>query len=359
MQTQRNKLNFKGENIYVGIDVHLKSWSVTVLTEHNHHKTFSQPPEPDKLANYLNVNFPQATYYSAYEAGFSGLWAHYELKALGINNIVVNPVDVPTTGKEKTQKTDAVDSRKIARSLRAKELIGIYTPSLLALEDRALIRTRSAVVKDLTRLKLRIKMTLHFHGVKIPDIYKKNSSFTLRFIKWLREEAALAHGINKEAFLFQMDELEAKKKSLATITRMVRNLSRSERYKENMAYIQSVTGIGLITGITFMVEIENIKRFPNNDKFAGFIGIIPSCHSTGTNDNKGEMTYRGNAHLKKALIESAWTAARIDPALALAFSQYCKRMEPNKAIIRIARKLANRIFFVLTKQTKYVCGVVQ
>lgn len=48
MQTQRNKLNFKGENIYVGIDVHLKSCSVTILTEHNHHKTFSQPPEPDK-----------------------------------------------------------------------------------------------------------------------------------------------------------------------------------------------------------------------------------------------------------------------------------------------------------------------
>ena len=44
MRTQSNKVNFNGENIYFGIDVHLKSWAVTIYTEHLHHKTFSQPP---------------------------------------------------------------------------------------------------------------------------------------------------------------------------------------------------------------------------------------------------------------------------------------------------------------------------
>lgn len=71
MQVQSNKLNFKGENIYVGVDVHLKSWSVTILTENNHHKTFNQPPQAETLAAYLQQHFPQANYYSAYEAGFS------------------------------------------------------------------------------------------------------------------------------------------------------------------------------------------------------------------------------------------------------------------------------------------------
>jgi hypothetical protein len=76
MQEQRTELNFKGENIYIGIDVHLKSWSVTILTEKNHHKTFNQPPEPAKLSDYLRHHFPEAFYHSAYEAGFSGLWGH-------------------------------------------------------------------------------------------------------------------------------------------------------------------------------------------------------------------------------------------------------------------------------------------
>ena len=51
MQKQSNTLNFEGQNIYVGIDVHLKSWTVSILTEHLHHKTFVQPPSPEALSS--------------------------------------------------------------------------------------------------------------------------------------------------------------------------------------------------------------------------------------------------------------------------------------------------------------------
>ena len=111
MQKQNNTLNFDGQNIYVGFDVHLKSWQVTILTENMSLKSFVMPPKPEVLSNYLKENFPNGTYHSAYEAGFSGLWAHYQLKALGIYNIVVNPADIPTTQKEKVQKEDKRDSR--------------------------------------------------------------------------------------------------------------------------------------------------------------------------------------------------------------------------------------------------------
>ena len=72
MQTQSNKIDFKGQNIYVGFDVHLKSWTVTIMTEKLTHKTFSQPPKPEALYHYLVKTFPGGTYYSAYEAGFCG-----------------------------------------------------------------------------------------------------------------------------------------------------------------------------------------------------------------------------------------------------------------------------------------------
>ena len=107
MQKQNLELNFEGQNIYAGIDVHLKSWTVTVLTEYITHKTFTQPPSAQILFNYLHENFPGATHYSAYEAGFSGYWTHYQLLSLGINNIVVNPANIPTTQKELFQKSDS------------------------------------------------------------------------------------------------------------------------------------------------------------------------------------------------------------------------------------------------------------
>jgi len=106
MQTQSTELDFKGQNIFVGIDVHLKSWTVTILTEALTHKTFTQPACADTLCNYLKRNFPGGSYNSVYEAGFSGFWTHYKLKEMGINNIIVNPADVPTSQKEQLQKDD-------------------------------------------------------------------------------------------------------------------------------------------------------------------------------------------------------------------------------------------------------------
>ncbi len=142
MQTQRRELNFKGQNVYTGIDVHLKSWTVSIYTDKLFHKKFTQPPQVEVLHSYLNRNFPNATYHSVYEAGFSGFWAHYKLIEMGINNIVVNAADVPTSQKEKLHKTDKVDSRKLARSLRNSELKAIFVPERATLHERSLVRCR-------------------------------------------------------------------------------------------------------------------------------------------------------------------------------------------------------------------------
>src|SRR3989304_1265318 len=187
MQTQINELNFTGQNIYAGFDVHLKSWSVTIMTEKLTHKTFSQPPKPELLHQYLVKNFPGGTYYSAYEAGFCGYWIHNKLKSLGINSIVVNPADIPTTDKEKVQKEDARDSKKIARSLRSGDLIAIHVPCLKTLDDRSLMRTRTALVKDLVRNKNRTKSFLYFHGIEIPESFSKQTVWSKNFISWVND----------------------------------------------------------------------------------------------------------------------------------------------------------------------------
>ncbi len=59
MQTQSNKIDFNGQNIYVGFDVHLKSWKVTIMTEKLTHKTFSQAPKPEAFTSLSGKNFPR------------------------------------------------------------------------------------------------------------------------------------------------------------------------------------------------------------------------------------------------------------------------------------------------------------
>lgn len=185
MQAKVNQNDFSGQNIYVGIDVHLKSWKVTVMMERLYSSTFSQDPCPETLYNHLVRNCPGATYFSAYEAGFSGFWIHYILTGYGIHSIVVNPADIPTTSKEKVQKEDARDSRKIARSLKNQELMPIYVPSLESLGERNLLRFRKAMVNDTTRIKNRIKSCLlHFSGTKIPAGIN-TPKWNKKFMGWL------------------------------------------------------------------------------------------------------------------------------------------------------------------------------
>lgn len=107
MQAQVKELDFTGQDIYVGIDTHLKSWKVTIMVNKLLHKTYSQPPKAEVLHQYLSRNFPGGNYHSAYEAGFCGYWIHNKLKSLGINSIVVNAADIPTTDKERVQKEDS------------------------------------------------------------------------------------------------------------------------------------------------------------------------------------------------------------------------------------------------------------
>lgn len=355
-QRQSNEISFKGQNIYVGLDVHLKSWSVTVLSENSVLKRYVQDPDPDALHKFLTRNYPEADYHSVYEAGFCGFWIHERLTALGIDNMVVNPADVPTTSDEKIRKTDAVDSAKLARSLRAKELKGIYTPDSTSLEIRSLIRLRSTITKDITRQKNRIKSHLRFLGYEIPA-EMCNKYWPKRFILWLRELDMKTQS-GRQSLDFMLDLLENLRKEKLQMTRALRALSRTEQYEKPLGLMMSVPGIGQQVGMALLAEIVDIKRFKDAGHLAKYVGLVPMCHDSGDHQGIGDITIRKHSFLRTLIVESSWIAIRQDPAMTLAFEGYCKRMKPSEAIIKIARKLVNRVYFVMKWQTPYVDNVV-
>jgi transposase len=354
METQSNKIDFSNQNIYVGFDVHLRSWKVTILTEKVAVKTFSQDPRPEILYQYLKRNFPGGIYHSAYEAGFCGYWIHNKLISLGVNNIVVNPADIPTTNKERVQKEDKRDSRKIARSLRNGDLKAIYVPSLKTLEDRGLLRARATMVKDLTRFKNRIKSFLHFHGIDFPESFSNpKSHWSKRFITWLEsiELTEESGKITLSSFIHQSKNLRA---TILDLTKQVQKLSQTEPYQNDVKLLRSLPGIGVLTAMTILTELETIMRFSNIDTLCSYIGLVPSTSSSGEEEKTGDITPRGHSVLRTAIIESSWTAIRHDPVLLKSHLDYCKRMEANKSIVRIAKKLLSRIKFVLKNKQPYV-----
>ena len=360
MQTKVNEKLFEGQSIYVGIDCHKKNWTVTILGEQYEHKIMNQNPNPDILASYLRRNFPGAAYHAIYEAGFNGFYSCRRLRELGINCNVIHAADVPTKYKEKIQKIDPVDSRKLARSLRSKEFepIDVPDPSLEA--DRALVRQRFRVMKDVTRTKARVRSFLFQFNISVPDQFTSSQtrSWSRVYVNWLKE-LQIEHENLKQTLDNYIRIGELQRKELLSVTRQVRSLSQTDTYKGNYNLLISIPGIGLLTAMIFLVQIGDIRRFESLDDLCDYIGLVPMMHGSGPKMYTGNLINRGRKELKTMIIEAAWEAVRLDPALMAKFNDLTRRMNKNKAIIRIARKLVARLRSVLMNQVPYKLGVTE
>jgi transposase len=357
MEKEGGKLSFKGQPIYVGIDVSKKSWQVSIHTEQFEHKTFSAPPDVEVLKNYLHRNFPQADYQCVYEAGFTGYWIYEKFQKCGINCLVVNSADVPTKGKEKVTKNDPTDARKLARAIRSGDIQGIYIPSKQAQQDRSLVRTRQALVRKQRRVKNQIKSFLYFYGIPVDnDIGERY--WSRRFINWL-EQIQMEYASGDAALKLLLEELHHIREMILRVTRQIRELSRSDRYREDVKNLITIPGISTLTAMVILTELVDINRFKRLDDLRSYVGLIPGEHSSGDKKVITDITMRHNSMLRWVLIESAWVAVRKDPALAMSFNKLSSRMPKNKAIIRIARKLLNRIRYVLKNKKAYQINVVE
>jgi transposase len=354
---KNTKLSFIGQHFYIGIDVHKKRWIITIISIGLHLKTFSMNADPEELVRYLKNNYPGGIYHTVYEAGFCGFWIHRILKEAGIDNIVVNAADVPTTNKEKRRKTDKIDSKKLAKELSVNNLEGIYIPSEKDEAIRNLSRLRTQLVKDQTRLKNRIKSLLYFSGVRIP----KNDEiqhWSANFIKYL-SELEFEHKEKKATLDMLIEQLKYTRGQIAKTVKQLRIVARQDKEINKITeHLRSIPGIGSLTAIILYTELMDIKRFLKFDKLVSYIGLAPDTDSSGEDENILGITKRQKAYLRSLLIEAAWIAIRKDPAMTAAYANLIRRMSCQRAIIRITKKLLSRIVYVWTNETNYVCSVV-
>jgi transposase len=347
--------NFSTIQLYIGIDVHKKQWSVSIFSDATHHRTFSQPASPDALKSYLNHHFPKARVVCAYEATKLGYWIHRRLSDFGYTCLVVNAADIPTSNKESNNKTDPIDSRKIAKALRAGLLTSIHVPTQTTEGDRQLFRYRRRLLGDLTRIKNRIKDKFLFTGTIIPDEFD-NSNWSKAFLRWIKT-AKLPDSSTRLTVDYLLEQYQLIYRHFLKVSIDVRKLQRTTRYKGNAKLLRTIPGIGPLTTVELLCEIEDVNRFTCFKKFNGFIGFKPGSHSSGEHDWKGSMTYRRHKSLRSSLVECAWSTVQKDPAILNRYNELKERLTGKRAIIVIARKLVSRIYHVLKTQQPYHLNV--
>ena len=358
MKSSKNKnLSFAGEHFFIGIDTHLKNWRVTIKLNGIELKTFSMNPSPEDLLKYMYKRYPDGIYHVVYEAGFCGFWAARKFKELEVDCIIVNPADVPTSNKEKVNKNDPIDSRKLARELENKSLKSIYIPDIFHEELRDLMRLRGRIVQSQTRIKNRIKSLLYTKGIDIPLNFTKNSRWSGAFIKWLKDIklSSSAGNYSLQNMISQLVQLRVHNKN---VLKELRDQAKKKEIAPIVDALKSVPGVGFIIAMALYTEIIDMKRFSNVAKTIAFIGLIPSIRSSDETVYNNGITFRGNNFIRPLIIQAAWKAVREDPAITMKYRDLTKRMDPKDAIVRIAKKLIVSARHLWLLQEEYIYSLV-
>jgi transposase len=354
-KTNERTLDFSGQRVFVGLDIHNKSWNASIYCEDIFVKSFTTN-NAEAIHSYLAKTFPNAEYHTVYEAGYCGFAPYRELLSYGLNPIVVNPADVPTSDKEKQTKTDKVDSKKLARSLKNDELKAIYVPSIEKESIRDLVRQRQFCVKEQTQIKNSIKSFLQKTGVDFSKEFPNSRKWSNSFIEYLKN-LKLPNVTMRIVMDNKLQLLENIKQEIKTLEQQINEIFNKENNIENFKLIKSVPGIDNTSGAVILSELIDINRFKTFNELASYCGLAPREHSSGESTKTGTLLKRRNSKINKTIIESSWIALRKDPALLVSYNRLLHKMKAQKAIIKIARKLLRKIMMVLKHREQYVTGL--
>lgn len=341
--------------LYIGIDIHKRSWKIHCSTDLFSGRSFTMPPKPEILFEYVQKHFPGHEVSTAYEAGCCGYSAHRSFKGYGWRSLVVNPADIHRKGKEKYTKTDKIDAQLISRELKDGRLESIIVPDIRREQLRSLFRRRNDLVKDFRRIKSLIKMQLLYFGIEIPQEFD-NDHWSHKYRSWL-DNLEFEYPTLKFT-------LDSRMRSFRFIDQELRDVSTAMRkyckqyYQEDYNLLRSIPGIGGVVACGILCELGDLRRFNNIKHLAGYVGLAPGLHQSGDSQRSSGITRRAHRLIRSYFIEASWQAIRTDPVMQ---AYYRKHIGKNvkSIIVKIARKLLSRTLAVIKTRVPYQIGVLE
>ena len=326
--------------LYVGMDVHKKSIDVAITDERANGKVRSYGKIDGtlealgKLVQKLKSS--GADLHFVYEAGPCGYPIYRHLTSKGHNCAVVAPSLIPRRSGDRI-KTDRRDALNLVRLFRAGELTSIYVPTAEDEAMRDLLRCRVDIRRIERKTRQQLLAFLLRHGLHYPG--KKN--WTKGHMNWLAD-LKLAHRAQQIVLQEYIDAANECTRRIQRITEQIQGLvSQWSRAPFVRAY-QALRGVSLIVATTVVSEIGDMNRFKNPKQLMAYLGLVPSEHSSGNRIRRGSITKTGNSHVRRVLIEAAWT--------------YNLRARKTKIILKRQQGLDDRICEISWKAQLRLCS---
>jgi transposase len=244
-----------------------------------------------------------------YEAGPCGYGIYRHLTDKGFDCMVAAPSLIPKKSGERI-KNDRRDAKKLASLHRAGELTAVYVPDLEDEAMRDLSRAREDAVSATRKAKQQLKAFLLRHHV----VFSGRSNWSKAYFNWL-SDIAMAHPAQQVALQEYIDAVHENMHRVDRLTDQIKQLAPNWRLAPVVAALQAARGVSLIVSVTILAEIGDLNRFEHPDQLMGYLGLVPSEHSSGDKVKRGGITKTGNGHARKVLVEAAW-AYRMKPRVS-------------------------------------------
>jgi len=337
--------NTRGTRRYVALDIHKHYCVVAGVDREARVLLQAVRVEHADLEGWLKKNL-QATDHVVIEST-TNAWHVYDLLSpLVERGVVANPFKVKQIAQARV-KTDIRDTLILARLLAANLVPDVWVPPQHVRQVRQLLSQRRQLVETHTQMVNRMHSVAHRHHLQ----HERGKRFNEKNTNWQKEKRLSA--VEQFQLELEMENRAYLEKQIGRIGKVVAKMSHQKPWAQSMTYLMQLPGFGVITAMTVLAAIGEIQRFDSARHLASYSGLTPGLEQSGTKNRGKGVTKEGRKELRWALVEVAQRAVKSDLLWKHRFQEMQKRMHRNQAIVAVARRLLELVWYVLTRRQSY------
>ncbi len=325
------------QTTYVGLDVHAASITAAILADESQHAEIvelsSDLMKVRRLFRRLSDHGPVR---ACYEASGAGFVLQRVLTRDGFHCDVIAPSLIPRKPGDH-RKTDRLDALMLARLYRSGHLTPVHVPTEDHEALRRLLRLRTTYHTYCTATMHRISGVLRNHGLVFTE---GKSTWTKKHRRWLDMLRQQLDGPLQTALAMEIEHLEYLEAQQHALDAELERFARSDAYRTATEALCCLRGVKVLTALTLLCEIDDVRRFLSPRALMAYFGLVPSEHSSGDKEHRGPITKAGNIHVRRLLVEAAWNN-RHNTGAELVLNRRRQGQPPD--IVAIALKAQHRL----------------
>jgi transposase len=329
--------------LYAGIDLHATNHYLGIIDEQNKvYFKYKIPNDLRKTLSYLEP-FRKEIEGVVVESTFNWYWLVDGLMDQGYRVHLANPAAI-----RQYEGLKHLDDEREALWLANLLRLGILPEGYIYPKEERPLR-------DLLRKRLQLVRHRTSHILSIQNIMSRSLGLKMRAQEVKKLDDDGLRGLFKEEHLYlsahtSVGVMKYLGEKIKRIEGVVKNRVKLQKEFEGLL---SLPGVGEILGLTIMLEVGDIGRFPEVGNYASYCRCVRSTRlSNGKSKGEGNRK-NGNKYLAWAYVEAANYALRFYPEVSRYYHRKAAETNSIVAIKAVSHKLARASYYIMRDQVVY------